>query len=404
MESRMMVESKPINVLIIGAGVYVCGRGTDGCGTVLPAVYQAAKEGRVGRLGIAATSAGSIGTLQLKQREIEARMGVRLPAATWPKDGQNEKAYLDALATGQFDCAIIVAPDDRHHALASATLDVGLHTMLVKPFVTKLADGVDLVRKARQSNRYAAVEFHKRYDTANLLMKSRIADGAIGKPLCFHIEYSQRKVVPLEHFATWSDRTTIFQYLGVHYVDMVHFLTGALPLRVMAIGQKSFLVDQGIDTYDAMQVMVEWRGDDDHVFVSNHLTHWVDSNRTSTMSDQKIQVIGTEGRMDSDQKHRGLQIVNDEQGIEQINPYFCQFLPTADGTEDFVGYGVSSVTTFLEDVAKIESGTLAPADLEGMRATFASSLVSQAVLEAADQSLGAKGGWIDVDTSWADSH
>jgi len=29
-----------LDILIIGAGMYVCGKGTDGFGTVLPAIFQ----------------------------------------------------------------------------------------------------------------------------------------------------------------------------------------------------------------------------------------------------------------------------------------------------------------------------------------------------------------------------
>ena len=31
---------KNINVLVIGAGLYVCGKGTEGFGTILPAIYE----------------------------------------------------------------------------------------------------------------------------------------------------------------------------------------------------------------------------------------------------------------------------------------------------------------------------------------------------------------------------
>ena len=43
----------PVDVLIIGCGMYVCGRGTNGDGTVLPAVVQAHSEGLVGRVLVA---------------------------------------------------------------------------------------------------------------------------------------------------------------------------------------------------------------------------------------------------------------------------------------------------------------------------------------------------------------
>ena len=38
-----MTEFKPLNLLIVGGGMYVCGRGTDNFGTILPAVLEAKK-------------------------------------------------------------------------------------------------------------------------------------------------------------------------------------------------------------------------------------------------------------------------------------------------------------------------------------------------------------------------
>ena len=49
-----------VDVLIIGAGMHVSGRGTATCGTVLPAVVQAHRDGLIGRMTVAATSAGKI--------------------------------------------------------------------------------------------------------------------------------------------------------------------------------------------------------------------------------------------------------------------------------------------------------------------------------------------------------
>ena len=31
---------KKIDIVVIGAGLYVCGKGTDGYGTILPAIFE----------------------------------------------------------------------------------------------------------------------------------------------------------------------------------------------------------------------------------------------------------------------------------------------------------------------------------------------------------------------------
>ncbi|HWU40847.1 MAG TPA: hypothetical protein VN203_24625, partial [Candidatus Acidoferrum sp.] len=56
----------PIDVLLIGAGMHVSGRGTSGYGTVLPAVVQAHREGLIGRVLVAVTSVDSIRAVEEK--------------------------------------------------------------------------------------------------------------------------------------------------------------------------------------------------------------------------------------------------------------------------------------------------------------------------------------------------
>jgi predicted dehydrogenase len=213
--------------------------------------------------------------------------------------------------------------------------------------------------------------------------------------LYFHVEYSQRRSIPEETFASWVRDTNIFQYLGVHYADMVWFVTGALPRRVLSTGQKSRLAAQGIDTPDAMQTLIEWEKDG-HRFVSTHLTHWVDPNTTSAMSDQAIKVVGTEGRIECDQKHRGIQTVTEAAGIEDLNPYFSCFYREPDGSHRFAGYGYESFYTFLRDVSDIRAGRRTVGELEGARPTFRSSLVSTAIVEASNASLAQDGAWVDI--------
>lgn len=392
-----------LHVLVVGAGMYTCGRGTDGFGTVLPALFEAAKsEQLVRRITCCATSTASASALAEKAQALATHIGHEVELELWPRDGDDVQTYRNVLALAEsghaahhFDCAIAAVPDHLHYQLAKDLLEANLHTMLVKPFVTRLDEGRELVELAVQKDRLAVVEFHKRWDQSNLLLRDRLAAGKIGAPLYFHVEYSQRRSIPEETFALWVRDTNIFQYLGVHYADMVWFVTGALPCRVLSTGQKSRLASRGIDTPDAMQTLIEWDLDG-HRFVSTHLTHWVDPNTTSAMSNQAIKVIGTDGRIECDQKHRGIQTVTERAGVEDLNPYFSCFYREPNGSHRFAGYGYESFRTFLGDVAGIRRGERTSADFEGTRPTFRSSLVSTAIVEASNESLARDGAWVEI--------
>lgn len=243
---------------------------------------------------------------------------------------------------------------------------------------------------------YCAVEFHKRFDYANLKLKDTVAQGLIGDPLYFLVEYSQRKSVPTRHFIKWVRNTNIFQYLGVHYVDIIYFATGAKPKRAMAIGQKNWLVSQRVNAYDSIQAVIEWQSKNGKSFTSCILTNWIDPEKSSAMSDQKIKVIGTRGRFESDQKRRGITIVTDKKGIEEPNPYFCSAYGRY-GEVSYHGYGIDSICQFLDDVAEIESGNIGVNDLEGKRPTFKETIVTTAVLEAVNRSLKEGARWVNIE-------
>jgi len=107
--------------------------------------------------------------------------------------------------------------------------------------------------------------------------------------LYFTVDYSQRISIPSATFRSWAHQTNIFQYLGVHYVDLIYFLTGATPKRLMAIGTDGTLKQQGVDTYDSVHVTLEWLSPGGHKFVSILNISWVDANVSSALSDQKYE-------------------------------------------------------------------------------------------------------------------
>jgi len=397
-----MTKNKPLNVLVVGAGMYVSGRGTAGYGTILPALYQAKRKGLVKSVTVCATKKSSVDALKAKNKELSNLFKDFIEIKALPEaESWNKNAYLEALGKGDYDCGIVAVPDHLHFEIGKSLIERGIHTLIVKPFTPDLNSAIELERLARSHNVYGAVEFHKRFDEANLKIREFIRKGRLGDVLYFLVEYSQKKSVPRQHFKEWVKKTNIFQYLGVHYVDVIYFCTGFLPVRVMATGQKTWLAKENIDTHDSIQAVVEWKDRSlERSFTSVILTNWIDPLTSSAMSDQKVKVIGTEGRIESDQKNRGLRIVTEASGIEDINPYFSEFFHHIDGESlDFRGYGCDSIMQFLLDCQSILTGNITREGLEGLRPTFESALVSTAVAEAVNFSLANKNRWVSLDSN-----
>jgi predicted dehydrogenase len=389
-----------MKIIIIGNGVYVSGRGTNGFGTVLPAIveYQRLHQS-VEHVVMTGTNPMHAEEAEEKIRELMQLTDVSFQLESLPKTSvSNVDIYKDIISKiDQPACTIVAVPDHLHYKIARDCLEAGLHTLVVKPLTPTVSEAKDLISLSNQKNLYGAVEFHKRYDRHNLKLKEAISDGEIGDPLYFLVEYSQRKNIPLKTFSAWVDKTNVFQYLGVHYVDIIYFITGATPKRVQVLGQKSWLKEQGVDTFDAIHATIEWEMQNGKNFLSFIHTNWIDPENTSAMSDQRMKVIGTKGRIESNQKNRGLQKITDTHGIEDINPDFCNTYPLPNGKLSYQGYGIDSINTFLNDIQNIMHGNIKPGDLEGKRPTFTDSLVSTAVVEAVNNGLKKQGVWLEID-------
>mgnify|MGYP006092198233 FL=1 len=392
---------KKFDIVVIGAGLYVCGKGTSGYGTILPAIFEWKRHNKdIGDIHCVSTSAKSSKELLKKVKGLEIKTGIKVDVKTYPEnDSKNENAYKQVLNNSKrLACAIVAVPDHLHYQIVKDCLEAGLHTLVVKPLTPTYAEGLDLVNLAKKNDLYGAVEFHKRWDKSNIILRDKFKSGVLGTPLNCWVEYSQRKSVPISFFKDWASQTSVLQYLGVHYIDVIRFATSASPKRVMAIGQKSEIIQHGIDTYDAIQCIIEWEMPDGAPFTETILTNWIDPENSTAMSDQKIKFIGTKGRYEADQKERGIRINTDDLGVEHINPDFCLPYGSKDGNIHWRGYGIESITTFLNDVIALKDGLKKLSDLQIDRPSFQESLVSSMVIEAAHCSLENDSNWQRIET------
>ena len=393
-----MTDIRP-SVLVIGAGMYVGGRGAGTDGTVLAALMQAQSQGIIGEILVAATTRKSVTLLQEKLNGLNSRLGTQVRLRGYPTgEDPDSRAYLKALEDlPRPACAIVVVPDHLHASITADVIRAGVHPLVVKPLTPTVYEAQELIELADKYNVYGAVEFHKRWDESNLLLREALADGQLGDIRYVTVEYSQRRIMR-SIFQSWLEHTNIFQYLGVHYADLVYFLTGSLPIRALATAQPGSLVPSGLCDSEAIQAMVEWENPESgERFVSTIITSWIDPDTTSAMSDQKINVVGTKGRYQLDQKQRGAQLVTGLGGVEDVNPYFSQIYRGVDGVPGVHGYGPRSIIQFLIDVSDLVNGTIQREDLiAGHRPSFKDCLISTAIIEAVNLSLALDSQWVQI--------
>lgn len=378
-----------MNVLILGSGMYVTGKNHAKTGTVLSSIIQSSKVLTIEKIIVVSYSKSSENHTLNSAECANAMLNTNVPVSFYCLEDKKETWFLEFVIKEKFDLCVNSLPDHLHFKYAQLTLRHMIPTLVVKPLTPTYQEALELLETTRDVGTYCAVEFHKRWDESNLYLKQSILNQKIGELLYFSVDYSQQISIPTKQFREWSSKTNIFQYLGVHYVDLIYFVTGKKPKSLSTYGTRKKLLSLGIDTWDSVHVSSIW-GDNttnENDFYVHFNLNWIDSNETSAMSDQKLIAVGTEGRIDLDQKNRGVSVVTNDGGVQSVNPYFATWLPDDNGGQRLNGYGFESIYTFVSDVSKLHNSTISVTELMEKRPGIESSLVSTKFIDKVTQCL-----------------
>lgn len=385
-----------MNLFVIGDGSYATGRKTSEYGVIFPAICEFINENNhVDNIIFFSNS-------KLGQNQAKKKIDFILSATqtktkvSYVLGFSKMKNIFNRFKSDSLNCAFICTPDHTHYDFIKDTLQNKLHTFSVKPFVLKTDHALKLIEIQKRHNLISYVDFHKRFDFQNIIAKDKILNKKIGNILNINISYSQKKINPEINFKKWANKTNILQYLGVHYIDLVFFMTKARPVRVTAIGQVNYLKSKlKKNIYDSIQCTIVWEEKNKNNFTQTLSVNWIDPNSSSAMSEQNYIITGSRGNISCEQKKRGLTLTTDDHGINDINPDFCINYLIGNKLK-FDGYGIKSIKTFLYDLVNFQNQKTTLKNIENTRPTFSQSLVSTKVIEAANKSLKSKSKWIFI--------
>src|SRR5207237_6578575 len=135
---------------------------------------------------------------------------------------------------------IVVAavPDQLHFDVIMTALAHEQHVCAVKPLVLRHAEAREIEREAYARGLVVGVEYHKRFDDRSLMARRSYRAGRFGEfklgTACLLEKWFYRH----SNFQNWmtTQNSDAFTYIGCHYVDLVHFITGLLPVAVSVYG------------------------------------------------------------------------------------------------------------------------------------------------------------------------
>ena len=380
-------------IVLIGSGYYVCGGKKKDYGTILPAILTFSKIHKISiEIIVAINRNESADIFSEKFNHLRELLNIH-DLVTYKFiycKGSSKNFIAEYSKNHKIVAGIISIPDHLHFEWSKILLELKIPILVVKPLTLKLEESNKLLNLSKKFSTPIFVEFHKRFDRQLKYAKDCFCKELIGTPLYSFTEYTQRKEVPLENFRSWVEKSNIFSYLGVHYVDAIKYITESTPRRVSAIGQKYFLKSKGVDTFDSVQCNIIWETKKNTLFNQIIITNWIESNKSSAMSKQDFHIIGTNGRIDCEQKERGLRILTDSKYTEEINPDFTRLYPQ---NESFIfeGYGIDSIKNFLNNILHRDFNTI-----DKRACNIEEAICSTAVIEAASKSIIQNSKWIEI--------
>jgi hypothetical protein len=95
-----------MRIVVVGAGMYVTGRGTAGFGTVLPALVQLSKEIEVDDIVVCSTTEAGRDDVERAAESLNRR----LTASVKIRHGVVDEVLTPGSRRATFDCAIVSVP------------------------------------------------------------------------------------------------------------------------------------------------------------------------------------------------------------------------------------------------------------------------------------------------------
>jgi predicted dehydrogenase len=275
------------------------------------------------------------------------------------------------------DVLAVATPDHLHTQPILAALEKGVHVITEKPMCLSIQEADQIIETARKNKCVVAVDMHKRYDPDHLRIKNDIQN-RIGAPL-YGTAYLEEPLEVSTSTFKWVESSDPFSYVGPHWTDLIHSYYRSKPVSLTAVGQKSRLLRDGINAYDAVQVRVDYANG----MSINYHNNWITPADFEGPVNQGHEIVGADGKVESDQQYRGFRFWNNGGGSRTSNNHFTRDVAREDGTKGYIGYGVDSLTVGMTAVCRMKFHGASLDDVAPLYPTAEDARITTAIVHAA---------------------
>ncbi|WP_328293051.1 Gfo/Idh/MocA family oxidoreductase [Kineococcus sp. NBC_00420] len=258
------------------------------------------------------------------------------------------------------DAVFIASSTDTHAQHLRAAADAGLAVICEKPLAPDLAAARDVVAHVRRSGVPAMLDFNRRFDRDHAALRRVVAEGGVGEVELLQLTSRGPSLPPIEYLEVSGGQ---LRDQTVHFFDLARWISGQDPVSVSVTG--SALADPRIARFGDVDTSVAVL-----TLPSGALVQIDSVRRTGYGYDERIEVMGSTGLVESRRQHRGNVVHYGVAGVvaDALPPgWFERVEPTY-------------AATLAAFVDALERGTTPPVTLED-------GLVAQAVADAATRAL-----------------
>ena len=379
-----MSEVKRITIALVGAGMF----GGDVHLRAYADLQRVGLSSNLGRCGLDKWTRDLAGIeFDLVAVATRSEVSAKTSAANFKEwTGHEPKAYHgqtpgeDVLRDfPDLDVMAVSTPDHLHTPVILAALENGTHVITEKPMCLNMQEADQIIEAANAKDLVVGVDMHKRYDPDHLRVRDDISE-RIGDPVYGLAVLEEPLEISTSTFK-WVEDSDPFSYVGPHWTDLFWHYYHSKPVALSAVGQKKRLIRDGIDAYDAVQVRVDYANG---MSVHYH-NNWINPDDFEGPVNQGHEVVGADGKVESDQQYRGFRFWNQGGGSHTANNHFTRDVKRPDGSFAYVGYGIDSLTVCLTAIARMKHLGESRGEVTEIYPTAEDGRITVAILHAAQE-------------------
>src|SRR5690242_15786677 len=381
-------------VTIVGAGMIVHDQ-------ILPSLYQLQRIGRIGEITVCDARRRAVEALSKAEGILRAFPGQSFRAV--PDSGDPDKLQPDLFRTVNEsmpagNIVFTAVPDQLHYNIILTALRNNQHVCTVKPLVLKYQQALEIEREAMSRGLVVGIEYHKRFDDRSLMARRKYREGWFGEFRLGTARLFEKWYYRHSNFQNWmtAENSDAFTYIGCHYVDLLHFITGLLPVAVSVYGIRD-KCPNGKEGFLWADARVIWNNGA-CLNVQNGLSFPDAAPGTNTQG-MMLYCSGKDAGalIEHHDQFRGMKYSYVKQPAgegatiyAEPSPDYFQYLDMGGPGLVPVGYGYRSIAYILEACMRVEAETggltarqklLREFDAQGIMATPANSSFNEQVIE-----------------------